>query len=1155
MSEHTQHLKELFAKAASIDDPAKRGNFLAQACENEPALRKQLDDLLEAHEAATDFIPLNPASNPSQAKETALTEAEGSVIGRYKLLQNIGEGGCGVVYMAEQQQPVTRRVALKIIKLGMDTKQVVARFEAERQALAMMEHPNIAKVLDAGATDTGRPFFVMELVRGIPITEFCDQHQLDMRSRLELFMDVCSAIQHAHQKGVIHRDIKPSNIMVSMHDHRAVPKIIDFGIAKATQQKLTDKTLFTQFHHFIGTPAYMSPEQANISGLDVDTRSDIYSLGVLLYELMTGRTPLDAQELTRADYDEMRRRIREEEPIYPSTQVSGMQESDLSAVARRRNTEPSRLNRLMRGELDWIVMKALEKDRNRRYETAAEFSLDIQRYLQFEPVKAAAPSSLYRFRKFARRNKGVLTAAAMILTLLVVGSVLSTYLAVKATMAQREADDAAQKAIEARALAEDREKDVTDQKNLAVQSAKALRENLYASDMYQAQNFLREDNIAKSRELLIKYLPQSDDDPDLRGFEWQYLWDRSEGNELYVFEDLQRPVGAITFSHDGRWLAGLSDEGVAVWSVVSRSRVALLDAGSSNGWPFGMRVRFSADDRYLFVGRDLNRWRRSGSLAVWKTDNWSQIHSYRGLSFPLYETSASGVFSAHGPEGIHQFDLTSPEKDAEVQQQHPFSEKVLRSYAFSADAQLIAMHDRGQEAAAIYEVSTARKLADWPELFSGSGGLISIANGMKYVAWISDPMNRDAEDMRFRLFAPFEEREIILDQSQPGMLMAAEFSPDTQWLVAGGWDYLLHVWNAASGKKVGSFKGHLDEIFSLAFSPNSQTLASGSKDGRVYLWDLRSMKEKQEMETVDYRVAQEQASSIQQLQDLIDLFPQAIWAECDRGNLDVFSPPQLERQGLRVSPDGKHRVAPGEDGHLEVFNLQTGLYEASLAISRANRGWRSGRYQGQFISNQRFLYHNGEKWLIWNVMDDRLEPRPIPEVFTTFKGASDDGRYLALSKNAESPEVWIYDFDAGKEISVLSGMDHNPRGMVFSPDGSLVTSIGWDKRVQVWESQTGTISHVLTGHKQGVASAAFSYDGKSICTSSPDGTIRLWHLDTGREMVHFTPEGVGADKLRFSRDNQLLLIFGREQTWTLRVPSLRTIDEELSKKHSTEKTS
>ncbi len=385
--------------------------------------------------------------------------------------------------------------------------------------------------------------------------------------------------------------------------------------------------------------------------------------------------------------------------------------------------------------------------------------------------------------------------------------------------------------------------------------------------------------------------------------------------------------------------------------------------------------------------------------------------------------------------------------------------------------------------------------------------------------------------------------------------MAAEFSPDTQWLVAGGWDYLLHVWNAASGKKVGSFKGHLDEIFSLAFSPNSQTLASGSKDGRVYLWDLRSMKEKQEMETVDYRVAQEQASSIQQLQDLIDLFPQAIWAECDRGNLDVFSPPQLERQGLRVSPDGKHRVAPGEDGHLEVFNLQTGLYEASLAISRANRGWRSGRYQGHFISNQRFLYHNGEKWLIWNVMDDRLEPRPIPEVFTTFKGASDDGRYLALSKNAESPEVWIYDFDAGKEISVLSGMDHNPRGMVFSPDGSLVTSIGWDKRVQVWESQTGTISHVLTGHKQGVASAAFSYDGKSICTSSPDGTIRLWHLDTGREMVHFTPEGVGADKLRFSRDNQLLLIFGREQTWTLCVPSLRTIDEELSKKHSTEKTS
>ena len=440
MSNQFSKEKDIFVEAEGISDPAERQQFLDRACGGDENLRDRIDKLLSAHIENEGFIPVDPNEQTKFSLETAPREGEGSIIGRYKLLQNIGEGGCGVVYMAEQQTPVVRRVALKIIKLGMDTKQVIARFEAERQALAMMDHPNISKVLDAGATDNGRPFFVMELVRGVRITEFCDQQNLDTKERLKLFMDVCSAIQHAHQKGVIHRDIKPSNILVTMHDHKSVPKIIDFGIAKATQQRLTDKTLFTQFHQFIGTPAYMSPEQAQMSGLDVDTRTDIYSLGVLLYELLTGRTPLDAKELTKADYDEMRRRIRDEEPIYPSTQLSSMNPAELTTTATRRNTEPARLNRIMRGELDWIVMKALEKNRKRRYETATELALDVQRYLNLEPVKAAAPSSLYRFRKFARRNQAALITAAIILILLTVGSVVSTGLAIKATIAQRNAD-------------------------------------------------------------------------------------------------------------------------------------------------------------------------------------------------------------------------------------------------------------------------------------------------------------------------------------------------------------------------------------------------------------------------------------------------------------------------------------------------------------------------------------------------------------------------------------------------------------------------------------------------------------------------------------------------------------------------------------------
>src|SRR5215472_1797828 len=375
-------------------------------------------------------------SEPNHSEEAAkqtivvalpVTEKPGDKIGRYKLLQQIGEGGCGVVYMAEQEEPVRRRVALKVIKLGMDTKSVIARFEAERQALAMMDHPNIAKVLDAGATDNGRPFFVMELVRGIKITDYCDQNKLSTEERLGLFMQVCNAIQHAHQKGIIHRDIKPSNILVTLHDGKPVPKVIDFCIAKATQGRLTDQTLFTAFEQFIGTPAYMSPEQAELTMKDVDTRTDIYSLGVLLYELLTGKTPFDAQQLLASGLDAMRRTIREQEPERPSTKLSTMMDGELTTTARHRHTEAPKLIHQLRGDLDWIVMKTLEKDRARRYETANGLARDVQRYLADEPVVARPPSRLYRFQKLARRNKLAFAASGAVAAALIVGLAAATW--------------------------------------------------------------------------------------------------------------------------------------------------------------------------------------------------------------------------------------------------------------------------------------------------------------------------------------------------------------------------------------------------------------------------------------------------------------------------------------------------------------------------------------------------------------------------------------------------------------------------------------------------------------------------------------------------------------------------------------------------------
>ncbi len=399
-------VETIFHAALEISGSGEREAFISAECRDDAALAARVRRLLEVHEDAGGRLAEPPLSSPIAPEFAQIgPEEAGERIGRYRLLQEIGEGGFGTVWMAEQIEPVSRRVALKIIKPGMDTREVIARFEAERQALAMMEHPNIARVLDGGATDKGRPFFVMELVKGVPITQYCDGAGLGTRERLALFGDVCSAINHAHQKGVIHRDIKPSNVMVTLHGDKPVVKVIDFGIAKATQGRLTARTLFTRFEQFIGTPAYMSPEQTALSGLDIDTRSDIYALGVLLYELLVGRPPFDAKWLVSAGYEEMRRIIREVEPVKPSSRLSTLSGQERTQLAKARHIEPEKLGRLVDPDLDWIVMKAIEKDRTRRYDTANAFAEDIRRHFASEPVIACPPSELCRFRKLVRRNK------------------------------------------------------------------------------------------------------------------------------------------------------------------------------------------------------------------------------------------------------------------------------------------------------------------------------------------------------------------------------------------------------------------------------------------------------------------------------------------------------------------------------------------------------------------------------------------------------------------------------------------------------------------------------------------------------------------------------------------------------------------------------
>jgi serine/threonine protein kinase len=606
MQPAARSIESILATAVEIGAEAERDRFVDQACAGDAELKRRVRELMENYFRAGNFLE-SPVLHLVETVDDPVTERPGTVIGPYKLLEQIGEGGFGVVFMAEQTQPVRRKVALKVLKPGMDTRQVVARFEAERQALALMDHPNIAKVLDGGQTGSGRPYFVMDLVKGMSITEFCDQNQVLVRERLGLFVHVCQAVQHAHQKGIIHRDIKPSNVLVTLQDGAPLVKVIDFGIAKALGQQLTEKTLFTNFAQMIGTPLYMSPEQAALSNVDVDTRSDVYSLGVLLYELLTGTTPFDKDRLKDAGYDEIRRIIREDEPAKPSTRLSTLGLA-ASTVSTNRKSDPGRLRQLFRGELDWIVMRALEKDRNRRYESASALAADVQRYLHDEPVQACPPSAWYRFRKFARRNKrAVVTAAAaaLVAVLAVVGLVTGTLLIARE---QRATENALQ--------AERRAKD-------------NLREDSYFHRISLAHRDLSENNLGGALQLL------GDCPKDLRDWEWHYLQRLCRGVDPVTLHGRGK-IGGLAFSPDSQRLAAANGDGtIGLFDLQTETELPLLRGHTHRV----MSVAFHP------LGKRLASASADGTVRLWDLTTGQELFSWGVQPNPL------GYGVAFSPDG------------------------------------------------------------------------------------------------------------------------------------------------------------------------------------------------------------------------------------------------------------------------------------------------------------------------------------------------------------------------------------------------------------------------------------------------------------------------------------------------------------------------
>ena len=817
----------LFREALQKANGPERKGFLDGVCRGDDALRARLEALLQAHESPEPF--LDPQAAPAAASTVLLPpeEGPGTVIGRYKILEQIGEGGFGVVYVAEQREPVKRRVALKVIKLGMDTRQVVARFEAERQAVALMDHPNIAKVLDAGATEAGRPFFVMELVKGIPITKYCDQEKLATRERLDLFIKVCHAIQHAHQKGIIHRDIKPSNILVTLHDGVPVPKVIDFGIAKATQQELTEKTVYTQLQQFIGTPAYMSPEQAEMSGLDIDTRSDIYSLGVLLYELLTGSTPFDTQELLKSGLDEMRKIIREREPERPSTRVTrdlaarrGGEAGSAEGGAGRAEVRGQRS--AIDSDLDWIVMKCLEKDRTRRYETANGVAQDIERHLKHEPVVARPPSVGYRLQKSFRRNKLVFTAAGVVALALVLGVVVSSWQAIRATRARRDEAAARVRADEAAGVADRlRERAEKGEQN-ATESKLATEAYLYDADMGLAQQALAMNDLGRAKRLLNGHRPRPGQ-ADLRGWEWRYLWRECRSDALSELCRYSNSVYSVAYAPDGKTLAvaGFVKGFVEIWDVPGRRRIATLqaneghlvafsprgdllaannDQGGINIWQAGTTnlvrqiahsgsvnaLKFSPD------GARLASLNRQEELAVWEVDRWAivrRVQGPRGVgafhSGALdFSPDGKSLVIGYGDGNLRVVDLGTGSTNLSITA-HP---EIITAVAWSPKAPILASGS-GYSGGPI-------RLWD-----ADSGKSIGALEG--HTSWITRGLT---------------------------------FSADGRRLYSASADQTIRIWDVAQQRCLAVLRGSSDEVYGLALSPDGTTLASGSKDGALAFW-------------------------------------------------------------------------------------------------------------------------------------------------------------------------------------------------------------------------------------------------------------------------------------------------------------------------------
>ena len=1074
----------------------------------------------------------------------------GERIGPYELLETLGEGGMGIVYLAQQEQPIRRQVALKIIKLGMDSREVIARFEAERQALAMLSHPNIASVLDAGTTAGGRPYFVMEHVPGIPITDYCDQHRLGARERLELFTKVCEAVHHAHQRGLIHRDIKPSNILVAKIDDRPTPKIIDFGIAKATEKPLTAKTLFTQEGLMIGTPAYMSPEQAE-GGLDIDTTTDIYSLGVVLYELLSGMLPFEPKRLRQAGYAEMQRIIREEDPDKPSTKISGLGDT-ATGVAECRHTDPATLRRQLRGDLDWIILKSLEKDRERRYRAATELAEDIQRHLTHQPVAAGPPGLGYRARKLVRRHTGLVISVLAVFLAVLAGGVVSTIQYFRAEAARQV-------------------------------SRRQLVDLQVTNGMYRVD----EGDLLSSLPFLARALALEERPGQLESHRLRIASVLDQSPSLIHLWSHDGPLTATTLSADGQYVATASEDGTArVWRFSSGELIGEPFTHDGEIWHVG----FSGDGGLLATaGSD-------GMARIWDVSSGALIATLLGHEGDVYHASFSSdsrfiaTASADGSARVWEIETGKPvspplKHDDEVWTVR-FSPDDRYVVTASADAtgrvwSSTSGEPLGEPLQHVSNLFTAR--------FSPDGQVVATAS-------------TDGTAKLWDMAAPGEPLQMLWTDYP---IYSVIFSPDGTKVVTVGLDYLARVWDVASGQQLTSPMEHQGPVWHASFGPHGRRLVTGSDDGFARVWDTATGElaapplphaGKLVSVQMDSSGRFVLTGSVDQGARVWDLATAARQVPLMQHPTMVYST-SLSRDGQRVvtggsgrnyaqvwsartgepitprlghkgqlwstafSPDGRHVAVADEGGAARIWSASTGEPVTQvmqhpkplLAVafspdgSRVATGggdlgtepsrpstedgesrddsrglaqvWASA--SGQAVTplihldlpvghlefspdGSRFLTA-GHPWLeegeirIWDASTgEALAPTPPHEGKVSHASFSPDGRRISVSNHNGSVRIW--DARSGKPSTPV--MRHT--GVVFtafSPTGDRLLTAGTDSTARVWDVATGAALVPQLKHNGAIWRASFSPDGKWIGTASGDGTARVWDARTGQPVT------------------------------------------------------